>query len=212
MIIMTINEERTFTDFGYTSADLSYGSGKKVWAICKNCRKERLVTFSHYRDLCLFCTRHNPMYGKHHTEETKLKISKSHINKKHSEETKFKMSKSRSGKNNPAWQGGISFEPYCINFNNKIKEQIREEFNRKCFLCGKNEQKNNAKLSIHHIDYNKNQGCNGLDWLLIPVCRSCHTKTSGKYVRDYYENLISRLLHIRELILEYNNKIDYRSI
>jgi hypothetical protein len=28
--------------------------------------------------------------------------------------------------NNANWQGGISFEPYCILFNNEFKERVRE--------------------------------------------------------------------------------------
>lgn len=154
----------------------------------------------------------NPFYGKTHTEEIKRKISNIHTGKKISDKHKKKLSEVNSGENNSNWQGGISFEPYCINFNNKIKEQIRENFNRKCFLCGKNEKDNNNKLSVHHIDYDKNQGCNSTDWQLVPLCINCHSKTSGKHLRDYYEEFISRLLYIRELIFEYDNKIDYRSI
>jgi len=178
----------------------------------------------------------NPFYGKNHSKEfkqkmsnrkvsieTRQKMSKSAMVKKFSKKHRDNLSKANSGKNNPmygvhrygekspGWQGGISFEPYCINFNNKIKEQVREEFNRKCFLCGMSENNCKIKLHVHHVDYNKNQGCNS-DWKLIPLCNSCHSKTSGKYVRDYYEGFISRLLYIRELILEYDSKIDYRSI
>lgn len=45
----------------------------------------------------------NPMQGKHHSEETKLKMSeiqksKIHVGKPHSEETKLKMSKSQKGR------------------------------------------------------------------------------------------------------------------
>ena len=143
----------------------------------------------------------NPMYGKTHFQETKNKISEANSGK-------FGM----LGKNHPNWQGGISFKPYCINFNNKIKEQVREEFNRKCFLCGVSEGDCKTKLHVHHVDSNKNQGCNNTEWKLVPLCNSCHPKTSGKYLRDYYEELISRLLYIRELIFEYNNKIDYKSM
>jgi group I intron endonuclease len=43
----------------------------------------------------------NPFYGKHHTEETKEKLSKIHKGTKHTEEAKQKISKSMYGKNNP---------------------------------------------------------------------------------------------------------------
>jgi group I intron endonuclease len=43
----------------------------------------------------------NPFYGKHHTEETKEKLSNLHKGKKMSDDFKSKISKAMSGKNNP---------------------------------------------------------------------------------------------------------------
>lgn len=94
--------------------------------------------------------------------------------------------KDNSGKNNPRWKGGISFEPYCPAFNEIIKENTRDRFGRTCYLCGTPE--NGYKLHVHHVDYNKSQGCAGLKWSLIPLCRPCHTKTSNH--RHYYFNLL----------------------
>jgi len=100
---------------------------------------------------------------------------------------------------------------YCDKFNYKCKESNRDKFYRKCFLCGKLETK--RKLDVHHVDYDKKQGCNDKKWLLVPLCQSCHGKTSGNQKnRDYYQNLILNLIYMREMILDYNNKIDYRSI
>jgi hypothetical protein len=87
---------------------------------------------------------------------------------------------------NPAWKGGISFEPYCHKFNDTIKEEIRDAFGRRCFLCGTPE--NGRKLHVHHIDYNKTQGCKGQKWALLPMCIGCHTKTG--FNRYYYFNLL----------------------
>lgn len=42
----------------------------------------------------------NPMYGKHHTKESKKKISEKAIGRRHSEEAKQKMSKQRTGEKN----------------------------------------------------------------------------------------------------------------
>lgn len=75
---------------------------------------------------------------------------------------------------NPQWRGGITVE-YCIKFNEKFKESIREKFNRICFECDIHESK--PKLHVHHIDYNKNSICNGKDWAFIPLCGKCHNKT-----------------------------------
>lgn len=87
-----------------------------------------------------------------------------------------------SGSLNPAWNGGVSFEPYCPRFNERLKEYIRQKFNRKCVLCGISE--NGVKLSVHHVDYNKLQGCKGHTWALVSLCSSCHSKTG--YNRWYY--------------------------
>jgi len=58
--------------------------------------------------------KNNPMYGKHPTKETKMKISKNHAdnsgknhylwNKHPSKKTRQKMSEANSGKNNPMWR------------------------------------------------------------------------------------------------------------
>jgi hypothetical protein len=79
-----------------------------------------------------------------------------------------------SGENSHAWRGGKSFEPYCPKFNKFVREEIRERFDRACLLCGTHE--NGRRLSIHHVDYNKNDMCNGMKWALIPLCTSCHAK------------------------------------
>ena len=91
----------------------------------------------------------------------------------------------RSGENAPMWNGGSSFEPYCDKFNRQLKEQIRDEFGRKCFLCDCRE--NGERLHVHHIDYNKLQGCRGRRWALIPLCKHCHAKTIK--TRWYWFNL-----------------------
>ena len=115
-----------------------------------------------------------------------------------------------NGKNSPSWQGGISFEPYCPKFNESLKETIRNNYYRKCALCGKLET--TKKHSVHHIDYDKSQGCNGQDILMVPLCTSCHGKTSGKAYRQYYETLLTKIERTRIMIVEYESKIDYRSI
>lgn len=90
------------------------------------------------------------------------------------------------GENSPAWKGGISFEPYCIKFNNKFKENIRDKFGRKCFLCGVIENK--IHHAVHHIDYNKNSICNGKEWAFVALCTKHHTKTNWN--RWYWFNLL----------------------
>lgn len=165
--------------------------------------------------------------GKHHSEETRKKMSASQqkLNRKGIPvpiERKIKISKSLKGRTgnhkgkqfsdewckhlsdshkgllskekNPNWKGGISYEPYCPKFNNDFKEYIRDKFGRKCFLCGKPEEENITKLgnirklSIHHVDYDKNDICNGYSWPFVPLCNSCHSKTNRN--RWYWFNLL----------------------
>lgn len=151
----------------------------------------------------------NKNYGRKISEEQRQNMSKARVGYKHTKEAKKNMSKAQSGKNNAAWLGGISFGKYCSKFNNKCKEQNRNKFNNQCFLCGKPQNDLKNKLAVHHIDYNKQQGCNNKKWSLVPLCSSCHSKTN--FDRDYYQDLILNLLKIRKIIFDYESKIDYRS-
>lgn len=131
------------------------------------------------------------------SEETRKKISKATLGKnlgnqhalgnKHSEETKHKL----SGENASNWRGGTSFEPYCPRFNNSFRESIRDKFGRKCFLCG--EEENGRKLAVHHVNYDKNCLCSDIKCEFVPLCMSCHSKTSNGD-REYWENLIMKKL------------------
>lgn len=49
-------------------------------------------------------------------------------------------------------------------------------------MCGLSEEENvgQRKLSVHHVDMNKDQGCNGHKWKLVPLCTSCHRKSHTK--------------------------------
>jgi len=89
-------------------------------------------------------------------------------------------SENRSGENNPNWQGGLSFEPYCTKFNFAFKEYIRDKFGRVCFLCNKAEAEVGEKLSVHHVNYNKGCGCDTDETCqFVPLCRSCNAKVNG---------------------------------
>ena len=98
-------------------------------------------------------------------------------------EVRAKLSAARKGKNlgmiaekHPRSIDGRSSEPYCSRFNFQLKEQIRNRDNRTGVLCGKAEIQNGERLSVHHIDASKTQGCNGEKWYLCALCRSCNTK------------------------------------
>jgi len=90
----------------------------------------------------------------------------------------------RKGKRNPNFRGGLSNLPYILGFNEELKESIRERDNHQCQICGKLElelKDYHKKLSVHHIDYDK-QNLNPRN--LISLCPSCHMKTN--YDREIY--------------------------
>lgn len=104
------------------------------------------------------------------------------LNWKHTEESKLKMSLAKRGEKAPNWQGGKSFEPYTIEFNNALKRAIRIRDKYTCCICGKE-----PALHCHHIDYNK-KNCS-LDNLII-LCINCHGKTN--FNRKYWIDHFSR--------------------
>jgi hypothetical protein len=106
-----------------------------------------------------------------------------------------KMSKAREGKGNPMWgkkmeesgnwQGGISFEPYSVDWTKTLKRSIRERDRYTCQACG--ELQSDKAFDCHHIDYDK-KNCNPDN--LITLCRKCHMKTN--FNRNYWINYFRR--------------------
>jgi 5-methylcytosine-specific restriction endonuclease McrA len=80
----------------------------------------------------------------------------------------------------PRWLGGISFEPYSVDWTQTLKRSIRERYHYICQICGKE-----PSVIVHHIDYNK-KNCNPEN--LITLCRNCHTKTNTN--RNYWKEYL----------------------
>jgi hypothetical protein len=139
--------------------------------------------------------------GKKVSKDARGKMSKAKKGEKHpnygkhrSDATKQSISEAVKGKNNPNWKGGGSFEPYCQKFNAKFKDYIRDKFGGVCFLCGKTEKENGRKLSVHHVNYNKNCFCeDDSSCQFIPLCIGCHNKTNHN--QEYWERAITIKLH-----------------
>ena len=130
--------------------------------------------------------KNNGMYGKIFTDEYKEKMSKRmkgennpNYNKFMEEEQKIQISCTKQGITRDEWNGFATESPYCPKFNESCKESNRNKYDRECFICGKNEDENGKKLSVHHVDMNKNQGCDS-NWKLVPLCISCHGKAHTK--------------------------------
>jgi hypothetical protein len=119
--------------------------------------------------------------GKKRTPEQIAKGATTNTGKKRSLETCENISKALAGNpklrgnNASGWRGGVSKQKYCSKFNVRTKRKTRERFNRTCLICGASE--NGRKHAVHHIDYNKLQGCKGKSWALVTLCQSCHGKT-----------------------------------
>ncbi|MEK6884660.1 MAG: HNH endonuclease [Nanoarchaeota archaeon] len=81
------------------------------------------------------------------------------------------------GKKNFNYVDGRSYYPYPIQFNKFLKEKIKKLDGRLCARCCLSEEKAKQNdtlsrgLTIHHIDFNKNN-C-GMD-NLITACKSCN--------------------------------------
>jgi len=214
-----INIEATIRWMGYNPEDLSYGSNKKIWAICDNCGKGRWLRKQDYRDLCLNCKmksteqrkklsgKNNGMFGKHHTEESKNKISNNlkilfigegnpFFGKTHSTELKEKMSKNWSGKNNP-WYGKDKFGENNPNYNPDITDEERQSgrfypeykewrknvYERDKYTCQVCNQIG-YDLNAHHLEnYADNPELRITLENGITLCEDCHKDFHHKYGR-----------------------------
>ncbi len=128
--------------------------GKIVSKICPTCKKKFKVYPS--QDFIICCSRRCAKLGRTLPKEVIEKI-------------KVKI----SGENHYNFQGWRSREPYGKNWNDTLRESIRQRDNYKCQGCGCPQEECLGKLSIHHIDKDKtNLNPNNL----ISLCRKCHGK------------------------------------
>ena len=92
-----------------------------------------------------------------------------------------KMSEAFSGEKCHFWKGGISFEPYSLDWTRTLRRAIRERDNYICQLCS---QYGNV---VHHIDYDK-KNCDPKN--LVTLCRKCNPKVNShrEYWKCYFKN------------------------
>jgi len=162
--------------------------------ICKKCGKEFKKPY--FRSIKnwekdKFCSRYcysKSIIGKDTWNKGKKGIHlspKSEFKKGNHPKTEFK-----TGIKNPNWNNGSSFKPYGLEFNEDLKEVIRNRERRKCFICNKTELENKSSLQVHHIDYDKN---NNNPNNLIAICRICHSKTNhnrNNWINYFKERLL----------------------
>lgn len=126
----------------------------------------------------------------HHLKSMGCVIRKSAGRPEWTESQRIAWSAMQQGISIEDWDGFSIEQKYCHKFNQSCRESNRGRYGRKCFICGKGETENGRKLSVHHIDRNKDQGCNGHSWDLVPLCSSCH----GKSHTPMWEARISYIL------------------
>lgn len=96
------------------------------------------------------------------------------------------------GNSNPAWKGGISFEPYCPRFTKEFKERVRAFFDHKCVECGASQ--NGSKLPVHHVNFRKDACCaKDVIPLFVPLCPSCHSKT--QFNRPFWQYWFTEMIN-----------------
>lgn len=70
---------------------------------------------------------------------------------------------------------------YPAEFNEALREKIRDRDGRKCMKCFKLESDLRRKCDVHHIDENK---YNNNESNLISYCQQCHQKMTNHVRRD----------------------------
>ena len=196
-----ILEEETYKKFEYYSRELPPKSNKKIIVACEDCGEIRVIAKQNYRTFCRACSfkgAKNPSWKGGRIKQTCLECGKLFYAKrfkvnrgmgKYCSQKCFGKGLSRNNKceKNGNWRGGISFKPYCHKFDNTFKEYIRNKFDRKCFLCDRTEEENGKRLSVHHVNYDKNCGCaeteedkkaDNVTCQFVPLCVSCNSKVN----------------------------------
>lgn len=127
--------------------------------------------------------------GRPMSDKTRVALSLANTEKETSMETRIKQSCAKQGISLDEWDGFVSRGEYCEKFDEACRERCREKYDRLCFMCGKTEEENKQKLSVHHVFKNKNAGCDDSKLELIPLCVSCHSSSHS-------EPLYSMILYI----------------
>ena len=108
-----------------------------------------------------------------HSMEAKKKMSLAHIGLKQTKETIEKRTSQCRGNRHYNWRGGITNNPYSVDWTNSLRISIRERDKYTCKICG--DKQGDIAFCVHHIDYDKKNCCPDN---LITLCQSCHSKTN----------------------------------
>lgn len=109
--------------------------------------------------------------------------------KHHSEQTKIKLSKANSGENSPCWKGGVTSNLRLSKPGWRAKaSKIRKRDNQQCQLFG------GLGYDVHHIIPYTEDGTDKLN-NLITLCRTHHSKIEKSKFQSFWKFYLSK--HIR---------------
>lgn len=172
---------------------------------CKDCNKI-ITSNSKYCQKC-YLLKHNPAHNlksvlkmAHHKEKHYLWIGgKPKCQDCGKQLARYDAKRCRKcakqGKLHSNYIDGRTGRPYPTEFNNKLKDEIRERDNYTCQgeNCGMTEEEHiivyGRCLEVHHIDYNK-QNC--VKTNLITTCKQCNIRANKN--RDYWEEYYTKKL------------------
>lgn len=162
--------------------------------LCINCKKEISIFSGYYGSgKCKSCSQKTGQKKYYCKCGTEISYNTVHYGKKHCSKCNGKFHSRRiTGKNNPVWIDGRSYEGYPLEFNQKLKDQIRKRDNYIC-SCGMTEEEHlivyGRVLDVHHIDYDKK---NLKENNLISLCTGCNLRANWNrdYWIDYYQKVM----------------------
>lgn len=98
-----------------------------------------------------------------------------------------------TGEKSSNWKGGISKEPYGLDWTRSKKKRIRALDEYRCQRCGRTQEEQMSEtrqsLSVHHIDGNK-KNCS--DDNLVTLCIKCNVKIEYLPLRPNFKETIER--------------------
>jgi hypothetical protein len=110
-------------------------------------------------------------------------------------EERKKLSATNQGIEYDEWNGFAHEQKYCRKFNDELKLKIRTQYNFECVVCDMTEDESvsvyKEVLSIHHVDGDKEQGCNGHEINMIPLCKKCHGRSHHEPMKSRINYLIN---------------------
>ena len=181
-------------------------NSNKIILKCENCNKNfEIKSYLKNQKFCSTECKRTAFYVNHILGENNYFYGKRFLGfsgKKHTLKARQEMSLAKigkyEGKNHPRWLGGVSFEPYGLEFNRELKESIRKRDNYLCQECGKTQEELKKKLFIYCKQNNSL-------FNLISLCNKCHSKTNSN--RKHWESYFKMKIFLKEFFNPENIKV-----